>query len=453
VCNGCSRRNEPPCRLRLREILRPSTVVRSRCSFKTMKTANISPDAKAVRVMYILTSSFSLRLIPGQLDCLQRAGFDATIACAPGEELRKAKRDGVQTIAVPMAREISPWTDLLSVWRLARTIGSLRPTVTNVSTPKAGLLGGIAAWACRTPCRYYTLLGLRCETTTGLKRMLLLWTERIACRCAHRVICVSESLRQKAIDLHIVNADRTLVLGSGSGNGVEVERFAPKVDTLRRAAELREHLGIPAHAPVVGFVGRLTRDKGIGELVEAHLKLRKRFPAVRLLLVGDVEQGDPLPAETRRTMKAEPQIIQTGFVEDPAPYYHIMNVLAFPTHREGFANAPLEAHAAGKPVVAARATGVRDGVIDGITGILVPIGDVAALAEALELVLNDPSLAVALGSAGRERVLREFRRDRVWDAIIREYLQHLQVQGLSVPSPADANVIMTAVPTTPVVSR
>jgi glycosyltransferase involved in cell wall biosynthesis len=431
----------------------PSTVVRSRRSFKTMKTPNISPNAKAVRVLYIVTSSFSLRLLPGQLDYLQRAGFDVTIACSPGEELSKAKRDGVQTITVPMAREISPWVDLLSLWRLARTIWRICPTITNVSTPKAGLLGGIAAWACGTPCRYYTLLGLRCETTTGLKRMLLLWTERIACACAHRVICVSESLRQKAIDLGIVNADRTLVLGSGSGNGVEVERFAPNAETLRRAAELRGYLGIPADAPVVGFVGRLTRDKGIGELVEAHLRLRKRFPAVRLLLVGDVEQGDPLPPETRCTMKTNPQIIQTGFVEEPAPYFHIMNVLAFPTHREGFGNAPLEAHAAGKPVVAARATGVLDGVIDGVTGILVPVGDVTALAGALELVLNDPSLAVALGAAGRERVLRDFRQERVWNAIVREYLQHLQVKGLSVPSPTDANVIMTAVPTTPVVSR
>ena len=431
----------------------PSTVVRSRCSFKTMKTADIAPDAKAVRILYIVTSSFSLRLMSGQLDYLRRAGFDVTIACSPGEELSKAEREGVQTIAVPMAREISPWTDLLSLWRLARTIWSFRPTITNVSTPKAGLLGGIAAWARRTPCRYYTLLGLRCETTTGLKRILLLWTERIACLCAHRVICVSESLRQKAIRLGVVNADRTLVLGSGSGNGVEAERFAPNADTLRRAAELRGHLGIPADAPVVGFVGRLTRDKGIGELVEAHLELRKRFPAVRLLLVGDVEPGDPLPPETCRIMRTEPQIIQTGFVEDPAPYYHIMNVLAFPTHREGFGNAPLEAHAAGKPVVAARATGVLDGVIDGITGILVPVGDVAALAEALELVLNDPSLAVALGSAGRERVLREFRQERVWDAIIREYSQHLQVKGMSVPSLTDANAIMAAMPTTPVVSR
>jgi glycosyltransferase involved in cell wall biosynthesis len=408
---------------------------------------------RANSIVHIVTSSLSVRFFEGQAEYLAREGYEVTVVSSPGEELSNAKRDGVQTIAVPMAREISPWIDLLSLWRLARTIWRIGPTITNVSTPKAGLLGGLAAWACGTPCRYYTLLGLRCETTTGLKRMLLLSTERIACLCAHRVICVSESLRQKAIDLGIVNADRTLVLGSGSCNGVEVERFAPTVETLRRAAELRGHLGIPADAPVVGFVGRLTRDKGIGELVEAHLKLRKRFPAVRLLLVGDVEQGDPLPPETRRIMKTEPQIIYTGFVEDPVPYYHVMNVLAFPTHREGFANAPLEAHAASKPVVAARATGVLDGVIDGVTGILVPVGDVAALAGALELVLNDPSLAVALGSAGRERVLREFRRERVWDAIIGEYLQHLQVKGLSIPSPTDANVIMTAVPTTPVVSR
>ena len=103
----------------------------------------------------------------------------------------------------------------------------LRPAITNVATPKAGLLGGVAAWLCGVPCRYYTLLGLRCETTTGLKREVLNAAERIACACAHRVICVSESMRQKAIELVLVEASRTVVLASWSYNGTEPERFAP----------------------------------------------------------------------------------------------------------------------------------------------------------------------------------------------------------------------------------
>jgi glycosyltransferase involved in cell wall biosynthesis len=362
-------------------------------------------------------------------------------------------RESVQTVEVPMAREISPWKDLLSLWRLVRTILRLRPTITNVGTPKAGLLGGIAAWACRVPCRFYTLRGLRCETTTGLKRRVLLLAERISCLCAHCVLCVSESLRQSAIALGIVDAGRSFVLASGSSNGIDASRFAPTAEILWRADQLRRDLDIPPEAPVVGFVGRLTRDKGVGGLVEAYSWLRKRMPELRLLLVGDMEEGDPLPPKIRRYIESERGIIHTGFVQDPVLYYHVMDVLAFPTHREGFGNVALEANAAGKPVVAARATGVVDSVIDGVTGILVPVGDVKALAGALELVLEDQSLAAALGAAGRERVLREFRQETVWDAIVQEYLQLLQAKGFCIPSPAISAVVTAEVPNGPVVSR
>jgi glycosyltransferase involved in cell wall biosynthesis len=396
-------------------------------------------DRNRVRVVSMVTSSLSVRFLDGQPEYFGKKGYEVIVVASPGEDLRRAGDDGVRTVAVSMARDISPWKDLVSLWRLAGVMWRLRPTITNVATPKAGLLGGLASWLCGVPCRYYTLLGLRCETTTGLKRKVLLLTERIACACAHRVICVSESLRQKAIDLGIVDAHRTLVLGSGSFNGVDVVRFAPTAETLRRAAQLRRHLRIPAEAPVVGFVGRLTRDKGIAELVEAYSQLRKRFPELRLLLVGDPEEGDPLHPETHRYIESEPQIIRTGFVQDPVLYYHVMDVLAFPTHREGFGNAVIEAHAAGKPVVAARSTGVVDSVIDGVTGILVPIGDAGALTDALERLLQDTNLAATLGSAGRERVRREFKQERMWEALVQEYLRLLRTKGLSLPRQASQN--------------
>jgi glycosyltransferase involved in cell wall biosynthesis len=418
-----------------------------------MNTRKISIEPNHVRVVNILTSSLTVRFLEGQPEYFEKKGFEIVVVSSRGEELSDAQRKGVQTVMVPMAREISPWEDLLSLWRIWRVLSGLRPAITNVATPKAGLLGGIAAWACRIPCRYYSVIGLRCETTTGFKRKLLILTERVACLCAHRVICVSESMRQKAIDLGIVDANRTVVLASGSYAGVDPKRFAPTPEVLHHADQIRRNLGIPREAPVVGFVGRLTRDKGIAELVEAYSRLRERFPALRLLLVGQVENADPLPSETHRLIEREPQIIQTGFVEDPAPYYHIMDVLAFPTHREGFGNAALEAHAAGKPVVAARSTGVVDAVIDGVTGILVPVGDARALAGALELVLEDSSLAAALGAAGRERALRQFRQETVWDAIIQEYLQQLRDKGLFVPSPAARQMVTTAMSSSSIVSR
>jgi glycosyltransferase involved in cell wall biosynthesis len=251
------------------------------------------------------------------------------------------------------------------------------------------------------------------------------------------VICVSESLRQKAIELGIVDASRTTVLGGGSCNGIDAGRLAPTTEALRRGRRIREKLGIPANVPVIGFVGRLTKDKGISELANAYCELRKKFPELRLLLVGEMEGGDPLTARIRSYLESEPGIMRTGFVTDPTSYYHVMDMLALPTYREGFPTVALEASAAGKPVVAARATGAVDAVVDKVTGILVPVGDSTALASALELLLRDRELAASLGAAGRERVQREFQQERVWEALGQEYSRLLNAIGSCVPVPID----------------
>jgi glycosyltransferase involved in cell wall biosynthesis len=386
------------------------------------------------RVLHIATSALSLRLMRGQLAFLRDAGFDVLVSTSPGEELDAAGlSEKVKTYSIPMSREVSLWRDLKSLLRLYRVVRRLRPSITNVGTPKAGLLGGIAAWLARVPCRLYTLRGLRCETTRGLKLRILLLSERIACACAHRVICVSESLRQKAIALGIVEPHRTLVLGSGSSNGVDFSQYSPSPVLLQSAAKLRQELRIPPGSQVVGFVGRLTRDKGITELVKAFSRLHESSCALRLLLVGDFEEGDPLPGDVRREIETNPKIIRTSFVAEAAAYYHLMDVLALPTYREGFPNAVLEAHAAGKPVVATRATGVVDAVVDGVTGILIPAGDAEALAKGLEWVLTNKDLAAAMGSAGHERVRREFQQEGIWGALAREYSQLLSARGLARP--------------------
>jgi len=398
-----------------------------------MNLSNKSPVSHyRPRVLYILTASQGLNLTRGQFPFLARADFDVTVIASDGEELRAARESGgIDTVAIPIAREISPWRDLISLWRLCRAIRRLQPAITNVSTPKAGLLGGIAAWLNRVPCRFYTMRGLRCEATAGFKRRLLLFCERIACSCAHKVICVSESLRQKAIALRIVESRRTMVLASGSSNGIDAFRFADSPELAQEAAALREQLNIPITARVIGFVGRLTRDKGIIELLRAFAIVSSAFPALKLLLVGDFEKGDALPAAARHEISENSQIIRTGFVPGVPAHYQLMDVLALPTYREGFPNVILEAHAAERPVVATRVTGVVDALIDRVDGLLVPPHDPRALAAALAQVLGDAELAQRLGSAGRERVLRDFTQETLWNAIAAAYTNLLRERGIT----------------------
>jgi lipopolysaccharide/colanic/teichoic acid biosynthesis glycosyltransferase/glycosyltransferase involved in cell wall biosynthesis len=377
------------------------------------------PSPSPTRILIAATSPLACNFYDGILGSLSRGGFELTLLSAPGRGLVEvSRRAGVASIAVPMEREIAPLQDIVSFCRLYRTIRRLRPTIVDASTPKAGLLAGVAAWLAGVPCRVYTLRGLRLETTTGGKRALLWVAEWISCRCAHRVICVSPSLGALAIRLRLVTPDRAIVLDRGNG-GVDLERFSPAGRHLEATARLRQTLGIPANAPVIGFAGRFVKDKGIRELIAAFRWLRGKHPGLRLLLVGDFERGDPVEAETRRLIESSATIIRPGFVADAAPYYRLMDVLALPTYREGFPAVPLEAQASGVPVVTTNATGAVDSVLDGETGFLVPVGDAFALAKALGRLLDDAELRERMGQAARLRMERDFsrlsiEREQVW---------------------------------------
>src|SRR5258708_22787026 len=230
------------------------------CLIAASHDTDMRANLNRPRLVLGVNSSIALGFLQGQLQYFQQCGFDVTVLCPKPRrgEWEVPRPDGVPIVDVPMERGISPWRDFVSLCRLWRTMRSLRGAVTKVGRPKAGLLGGLAAWLNRVPCRFYTLHGLRFETTKGLRRRLLVFAERLACRLAHRVVCVSHSVREKAVASGLASRERTVVLGSGSCNGVDASRFAATPRRMRQTAELRHQLRIPARAPAALFVGRLT---------------------------------------------------------------------------------------------------------------------------------------------------------------------------------------------------
>lgn len=369
-------------------------------------------------------------LMRGQLAFLREQGFDVTLIASPHSSLPSvAEREGITILTVPMEREMSPFRDLVSLWKLCRTLRKLRPDIVNAGTPKAGLLGNLAAWLCHVPVRVYTLRGLRLETASGLKGKLLHWTERLAAACAHQVIAVSHSLRDAYVARGLVRKNKTAVLRHGSSNGVCFERFQFRATEWQEIARLRDRWNIPPDAPVIGFVGRLTRDKGIPELLASFEQLLPEFPAARLMLVGDFEPGDPVPEDIVTRLREHPNVVLTGAIKEVAPFFGVFDVFAFPSFREGFPNVVLEAASAGLPVVGFRATGTIDAVVDGVTGTLADTGDVTGLATALARYLREPLLVKRHGEAARRRAANDFRREDIWRALAENYSELLAARG------------------------
>jgi glycosyltransferase involved in cell wall biosynthesis len=347
--------------------------------------------------------------LTGHLRSLREEGFLVRLVSSPGAlSDRTAEVEGVESISIPMRRGISVLADIVTLARLWLVLRRMKPDLTEFSTPKAGLLGTMAARFAGVPRRIYMLRGLKLERSKGLKRHLLLMSERIAAACADVVLCNSASLRAEALALGIGSDAKLHLLGSGSSNGVDVQRFTPGPN------ELGQSLGLPADAKVVGFVGRLTRDKGIPELMEAFELILAVLPKARLLLVGWFDASeDALSEELKARIAAHPQIHMTGFVNDTAPYYRAMDVMVLPTWREGFPNVVLEAAATGIPVVTTISTGSRDSVVPEVTGLLIPPGYPEAISEAVLRLLRDGNLRWRMGLAARAWVLEHFVDERV----------------------------------------
>lgn len=350
------------------------------------------------------------------------------IVSSPGEYFtRFAVEEGVFAHPLRMQRRITPLTDLIVLARMTYLLRKLKPAVVHASTPKGGLLGTIAAQIARVPVVIYHVRGLPFVNANGAMRWLLRLTERISCSFADYVLCVSASVRKEVVANALAPLEKTRMLLDGSSNGVAAEStFNPDRFPRDERARLRRELRIPEDAVVIGFVGRLAREKGVAELLDAWRSLAEKHRDLHLLCVGWWENRDPVPSGVKTFLEEHPNAHLVGEQSDVARFYLVMDVVALPTYREGFPNVPLEAAAMRLPVVTTSALGSTDSVVDGVTGLLVPPRDPSALEIALGRYIADPDLRVAHGSAGRERVLKSFRPERIWKELAELYIRSLE---------------------------
>lgn len=375
------------------------------------------------RLVHLTTIPQTLHFLSGYVDYSTEKGVDLLVVSSPGAELRRfAERHNVRAHAIPMRRAIAPLDDIVSIVRLCWFLHRTRPDIVHAHTPKAGFLGMVCSWLTGTNVRIYHVHGLRLETTVGYRRLIMRWSEVIACRLAHRVLCVSHSVSALMIGLKLCSPEKITVPMEGSISGVDADGiFDPARFSPAQRVVIRREFEIPDEAFVIGFVGRLAADKGVAELAEAWKTIRDAFPKARLVLAGQPDEADPVSRPVLSTLRADERVHWVGFSRDMPRLYSIMDLVVLPTYREGFGMVLLEAAAMDLPTVASRVTGCVDAVVDGVTGTLVAARDAVALANAVSAYLRSPSLRARHGRAGRERSLRDFRPQDVWEATFRAY--------------------------------
>ena len=366
-----------------------------------------APATGALQIAYLTTIPMTLGFFRGHMEHEASLGSRLLLvsSAADGELEAFAREVGAACAPVEITRQIAPMADLRSLRRLVTVLRAARPDVLQTATPKAALLGTVAARLARIPV-VVGVFGLPQMTETGWRRRLLDVTTRISTMGARVVWCDSPSMADHVVAQRLAPPSRVRVIGRGSVGGVDAcGAFNPEAVATERVS-IRGELGIGENAPVLGFVGRLARDKGMLELGQAWRSLRERHPDAHLVLVGP-DDGD-MPEEARRLLAPDSHTHVVGPRRRVAPYFAVMDTFVMPSYREGFCVTNIEASAMALPVVATRIPGCVDSVVDGVTGTLVPVRDPEALAEAVERYLASPDLAAAHGRAGQERVRHEF---------------------------------------------
>ncbi len=356
--------------------------------------------------------------------------YEVAAVSSPGTDLEEIEiREKVRTFAVPMRRQIALLHDLRSLWQLFWLFRKEKPDMVHSITPKAGLLSMIAAKLAGVPIRLHTFTGLIWPTASRLKRKILVAMDKLLCICATHLNPEGQGVAHD-LQAHITHKPLT-VLGHGNVRGIDFDYYKSTPDIEVAAHQCRVDLGIPSDAFVFLFVGRIVRDKGIVELLEAFKNLTDSYSQkndtsspISLLLVGNEEEHlDPLPPSTQQLINTLPNVYRLPFQTDVRPFYATAQALVFPSYREGFPNVVLEAGAFALPSIVTDINGSREIITNGDNGLVIPPQNTEALTQAMQTLLRTPHLK-SMGEAAYRNVKQHFSKARVWQQL-KDYYQHL----------------------------
>jgi len=392
------------------------------------------PSNKSKMLMAVSQANTMATLGKGQVAFYHQHGFDVDVCAAKGDGVDSVIGEGADFFDTNFIRDLSPFVDIKTTWYLYKFFRNRKPDVIQLMTLKPGILGAIAGRMAGVPLIVRHKWGnMRESNYRGIKRVLLFLADKMSNRLAHRVVAICHKLKDSEVNAGAVDEDKVVVYGSGSSNGLDLNRFKKTPQQIQKGKEIRNKFTIMQDATVLGTVMRVNVEKGICELVEAFCTLAEKMPKLRLIIVGGYDIRNLPPEDVVRTIEQHPRIHSAGFVENIEDYYAAMDIFVMPSYREGFCKSNIEASGMELPVVSTKIIGCSESVSDGESGLLVPPRDSIALAEAIEKVIKDKNLARRLGQDGRKRVEREFDQNLVWHNQLRDICSLLKAREIEPP--------------------
>lgn len=378
---------------------------------------------RTATVPYILTGHFLI-----QHEYMRNIGMNVVLISSDGQELSKIKTGlGLSHEVVEIPRSLSPLKDIIALIKLIKIFRKYKFDIVHSITPKAGLLSAIASFIARVPVRLHTWTGQRWVTLKGPMRWFSRFADRVIGILNTRCYADSQSQRWFLINERIIAPEKISVIGYGSLAGVDLNRFDPEQWTVSAKRQLKQELSIKPDSKVLIFIGRVTRDKGIFELLSAFRELLILGYDADLLIVGPFDQNcGGIGTINMDDLKQSPRIHYIEYAESPERYLGISDILCLPSYREGFSTVVIQAAAMGIPTIGTDISGIVDPVVDGVTGILVPPYDDKSLLRALKQLLDDTNLAYRMGKAARQRCVQQFNADIVNKKMAEEYMRLLR---------------------------
>ena len=386
-----------------------------------------------MKVLRVTTVPQSLhQLLKPQLDFLKN-DFEIVTAAGPfdQENIDHYGEWKYKHYEIALSRKITPFKDVKAILQLYKIIKREKVDIIHTHTPKAGLIGMLAGLLAGTKIRFHTVAGMPFVETAGFKKKVLVAFERLTYRMAHQVMPNSYGLLNYIIDNKLAADRKVKILANGATIGVDTEFYRRTAEIEEQSAALKSEINILPDDFVCCYVGRLTKQKGVEELLAAFGKILPYNPKIKLIILGRYEQHlDPIGENYIAEIEANPRIIHLGYKNDIRPYLALSNLFVFPSYREGMPNVVLQAGCFDLPCIVTDIPGSNEIIKDGYNGLIVKTKSVDALVTAINYLIENEGVRKGMGNCARSEVNRKYDRKIILGELKNEYHRWIHEKNL-----------------------